>query len=96
MRMELRRAIKLALIGHINTSIKKSEAIKQNSIHLLFLDIFVAIIDGVFLFQKIKEHFVLLLVACLLLISNVIRYNLVAQRLLSEINQYPHRHTRRL
>ena len=50
--MGLRRTIKLALIGRINTSIKKSKAIKQNSIHLLFLDIFVAIIDGVFLLTK--------------------------------------------
>ena len=54
MRMELRRAIKLALIGHINTSIKKSEVIKQNSIHLLFLDIFVAIIDGVKFFRSLN------------------------------------------
>ena len=54
--MGLRRTIKLALIGRINTSIKKSEAIKQNSIQLLFLDIFVAIIDGVFLLKKIDDN----------------------------------------
>lgn len=54
--MGLRRTIKLGLIGHINTSIKKSEAIKQNSIHLLFLNIFVAINDGVFLLKKIDDN----------------------------------------
>ena len=50
--MELRRAIKLALIGHINTSIKKSEAIKQNSILSLFFTIFVGSEASVFLFEK--------------------------------------------
>jgi hypothetical protein len=44
--MELRRIIKLALISRINTSIKKSVVIKQNSILCIFLDIFVAIIRG--------------------------------------------------
>ena len=49
-----------------------------------------------FMFQKIKEHLVLLRVACLLLIANVIRHYLVAQEFLSKIDQHPHRHTRRL
>ena len=64
--------------------------------HCLFLGIFVGIIDAVFLFQKVKEHFVLLRVAYLLLIANVIRHYLVAQGFLSKINQHPHRQTRRL
>ena len=38
--MELRRIIKLALISRINTSIKKSVAIKQNSILSLFFRYF--------------------------------------------------------
>ena len=62
---------------------------------IIFFYIFVGIIDAVFLFQKIKEHFVLLRVANLLLIANVIRHYLVAQGFLSKINQHPHRHTRR-
>ena len=64
--------------------------------HCLFLSIFVGIADAVFLFQKIKEHLVLLRVACLLFIANVIRNYLVAQGFLPKINQYPHRQPRRL
>ena len=64
--------------------------------HCLFLSIFVGIIDAVFLFQKVKEHFVLLRVAYLLLIANVIRHYLIAQGFLSKINQHPHRQPRRL
>ena len=51
--------------------------------HWIFFYIFVGITDAVFLFQKIKEHFVLLRVAYLLLIANVIRHYLVAQGFLS-------------
>ena len=64
--------------------------------HCLFLSIFVGIIDAVFLFQKVKEHFVLLRVAYLLLIANVIRHYLIAQGFLSKIDQHPHRQPRRL
>ena len=63
--------------------------------HCLFLSIFVGIIDAVFLFQKVKEHFVLLRVAYLLLIANVIRHYLIAQGFLSKIDQHPHRQPRR-
>ncbi len=42
--------------------------------HWIFFYIFVGIADAVFLFQKIKEHLVLLRVACLLLIANVILF----------------------
>ena len=59
--------------------------------HWIFFYIFVGIIDAVFLFQKIKEHFVLLRVANLLLIANVIRHYLVTQGFLPEIDQHPHR-----
>ena len=51
--MGLRRTIKLALIGRINNSIKKSETIKQNSIHCLFLNIFVARHERIFVIKKI-------------------------------------------
>ena len=37
--------------------------LKYSSNHCLFLSIFVGITDAVFLFQQIKEHFVLLRVA---------------------------------
>jgi hypothetical protein len=50
--MGLRRTIKLDLIGRINSRIRNSEAIKQNSILSLFFTIFVGSEASVFLFEK--------------------------------------------
>ena len=65
--------------------------LKYSSNYCLFLSIFIGIIDAVFLFQQIKEHFVLLRVAYLLLIANIIRHYLVAQGFLSKIDQHTYR-----